>query len=112
MDEAERCSRVGFLYRSELLLVENPVAIKKDYPYNIFEIAGADFRTLAQAAPIRGLQIIDSYPVANVIHLVLAKTTETELKRTLKQYEPDLKIRLIEPNFEDVFISVIRGKRL
>jgi len=110
MDEAERCSRVGFIYKGNLLLVDNPLSMKKTYPYKVYE-----FRTgIAQARDVQPwlavANVADAYPVADTVHLI----TKDELTdKTKKQLEKTgvYGIKLIEPSFEDIFIAVIRSRQ-
>lgn len=111
MDEAERCSKVGFLYQGELLLVENPLEIKKKYKYQVFEITGKEIRTLQKVNLAQDLKLIDLYAVGDRLHLVTEKIDLDLIKKALRNYNLDVIMKQIEPSFEDVFISVIREER-
>jgi len=108
MDEAERCSSVGFLYQGELLFVDQPIKLKSDYPYAIIEISGSDKNkiVISQLAP--GLKIIDLYPIANTVHLIIEKGAVKYLQEFFDRHKWSIVMKDIEPSFDDVFVSIIR----
>jgi len=110
MDEAERCSRVGFLYRGELLSVARPEDVKKSYPYFILEVTLPDPGRLREIVLPPDPNLIDSYPVADTLHVVLKHSDPAGIKAYLKTKSIAAELRAIEPNFEDAFIALIRRK--
>jgi len=108
MDEAERCSKVGFLYHGELLLVEEPLKIKKNYPYNILEISGKGIKAIQKVNFLKDLNLIDIYTVGDRLHFVTARVDLNFVKKYFYNYNLDISIKQIEPSFEDAFISIIR----
>jgi ABC-2 type transport system ATP-binding protein len=110
MDEAERCSRVGFLYRGELLSVARPGDVKSVYPYFILEITGSDPEKLRDLDFPAGTNLVDAYPVADALHVVLDRPDPTGIETHLKKNGIAASMRTIEPSFEDAFIAMIRRK--
>ncbi len=113
MDEAERCSRVGFLYQGELLLVSTPNEVKLGYPYSLYEVElkTGDVTALVQDLRAQRESIVDAYPVAKTIHVAVQKNRRHAVEKLLSARSERLDFRLTEPDFEDVFISVIKGVR-
>jgi ABC-2 type transport system ATP-binding protein len=107
MDEAERCSRIGFLYKGELLLVDDPVKLKKRFLYSILEITGSAARIRNTQFPA-DLGVNDIYPYGNTLHIVVKKGLEPALEKYLEKMDSSTEIARVEPTFEDVFISLIR----
>jgi ABC-2 type transport system ATP-binding protein len=110
MDEAERCSRVGFLYRGELLDVARPEEVKKAYPYFILEITAPDPERLRVIALPADTNLVDAYPVADSLHFVLKNFDTAGIETHLKKNGFAAGLRPVEPSFEDAFIALIRRK--
>lgn len=107
MDEAERCSRVGFLYNGELLLVDNPLELKKRYSYSILEINNPT-PTIRNARFANDLKVHNVYPVGSSLHMVIDKGHERTVEKHVKKLQPGVRTGMVEPTFEDVFISLIK----
>jgi ABC-2 type transport system ATP-binding protein len=110
MDEAERCSRVGFLYRGELLSLARPEEVKKAFPYFILEITASDPGRLRDIDLPPEANLIDAYPVADALHVVLKHSDPAAVAVHLKKVGINAEIRAVEPSFEDAFIALIRQK--
>ncbi len=111
MDEAERCSRVGFLYHGELLTIDTPSRIRDKYPHNIFEIRTKEndrVRTLK--FPIE-LNVIDLRPAGQFLHLITDNIQTDSVRQFLKQNNVQFEMVQVEPTFEDAFISLIRQRQ-
>jgi len=110
MDEAERCSRVGFLYRGELLGLDRPEEVKKAYPYAILEVTAPDPGRLRKIAFPPELGLVDIYPVADRLHVVQHRADPAAVAAHLKKIGAAAEMRTVEPSFEDAFIALIRSK--
>jgi len=110
MDEAERCSRLIFIHRGEILLIDEPDKMKSDYGYSILAIAGSDMNKINPALFPPEMAIIDIYPLGNTIHLITAKIAIEPVLEFLRNTKLQLFAQRIDPTFEDVFISLIRNK--
>jgi ABC-2 type transport system ATP-binding protein len=111
MDEAERCSRVGFLYHGELLSVDNPSVIRDKYPHKIFEIRTKDNDLIRSLKFPEDLNIIDLRPAGQFMHLITDNIQTDTIKEFLRQHKVQFEMEQVEPTFEDAFISLIRQKQ-
>ncbi len=112
MDEASRCTRVGFVNRGRLIMEGAPGAITTRLNGRIVELAGEPrdkLRHLAQAdADVEDVQVF-----GDRLHLrVKAQSAErvmTRLPETLRLRGGNVqRIRSIPPTLEDVFIELGR----
>ncbi len=110
MDEAERCSRVGFLYQGELLLTGNPLQIKKDYPYVVLEASKGDLIKIRDSKFPEETRIQDIYPVGNTLHIVIPRGWESTVKKTIQAVDRKTAVDAVDPTFEDAFIALIKQK--
>ena len=110
MDEAERCSRVLFIYQGEVLRIDEPANLKKDYQYDVLEIIGPDSGKVLTVLLPKELTLIDRYPVSNTVHLVCDKTLTSKVLKFWLDSNLQLTAKNIEPSFEDVFIALIRQR--
>lgn len=110
MDEAERCSRVGLIYKGRLVAQDTPAAIKKLVPGHLLEFTPSRFvpaRSLLAGLP--GVLETQSYGAR--LHVFLDDLTLRQ-----PQVEAALTgegitwtdMRVIEPRMEEAFISLIR----
>ncbi len=113
MDEAERCSRVGYLYLSRLLVEGEPEDLVK-----LPEITPAGTRRVEAAidgnpAPVmrraRSLAYVREVTIfGNSLHLLVPTTIDDDaIQRDLTAQVPvDVAIRAIAPSLEDVFVRL------
>jgi ABC-type multidrug transport system ATPase subunit/ABC-type multidrug transport system permease subunit len=111
MDEAERCSDVGYLYLSKLLVLGKP-AMLKDLPQVTPEGARRfDLKVAAptiQLARLRALPgVRDATLFGERIHLLADETINAQSLQNGLQLQPDeLKIQPAEATLEDVFVAL------
>lgn len=110
MDEAERCSRVGFLYQGELLLTANPLDVKKNYPYVVLEASKGDQKKIRDAKFPEEIGVQDIYPVGSTLHIVVATGQEMMAKKVIQALDKKAALSMVEPTFEDAFIALIKRK--
>jgi ABC-2 type transport system ATP-binding protein len=112
LDEAERCNRVGLIYKGRLMAADTPDRIKDLMKGTLLEII------TPQARKVAGL-LHRSMPDATVglfgdrVHVVVKdqKTAEQAIEKNLKENQLTLnEIRVIEPSLEDVFVSILGEK--
>jgi ABC-2 type transport system ATP-binding protein len=111
LDEAERCNRVGLMYRGRLLAAGRPGEVKRLMRGSILEIRSS--------APRHATALLrERIPQGSVglfgdrIHLVTHFPERDRAEAETVLAEAGLEIfgvRTIEPNLEDVFISVVSG---
>ncbi len=109
MDEAERCSRVGLIYKGRLIANDTPAEIKKRVPGRLLEFAPARFVPARDlVAGLEGVREVQTYGA--MLHLFL-----DDIERRRPQVEAALSgqglewsgMRVIEPRMEEAFISLI-----
>jgi ABC-2 type transport system ATP-binding protein len=113
MDEAARCSRVGFMRQGRLLVEGRPDTLRAQLEGRILEIHGAPLsllRTLAQAD--EGVE--DAQMFGDRLHLRVrpkqARSVQLRLQRSIPRQGGQLRqISLIPPGLEDVFIALLEG---
>ncbi len=104
LDEAERCDRVGVLYRGRLIRCGRPEELKAAMPESCFEVYGEDLRAARERlARIPGVTTVQLAGAA--LHVLAGGVSEKELHSAAgKAYA----VRSIVPSLEDVFIALIR----
>ncbi len=111
MDEAERCSRVGFLYRGELLSVDTPSKVREKYPYKILEIKSKNNDLIRSLKFPMNLRVIDLRPAGQFLHLITDQYQPQATTDFLREQHVEFEMNLVEPTFEDAFIALIRQKK-
>ncbi len=112
MDEAERCSHVGYIHMSKLVVCGEPDELKQ-----LPEVNPPDARRLDVTCDhvTLGLQAVRHLPgvrTATVfgqsMHLLVDKTTSEDFLRAELQKAgiPQADIRPIAPSLEDVFVAL------
>ncbi len=111
LDEAERCTRIGLMYRGKLLIKDEPVNVKKSLPYSMIEIWCDDSRHAAEV--IRGASGIKRINVyGDRLHIAMEKKDAVfAVIEKLKKESIEVKdYRDIIPSIEDVFIAMVENK--
>ncbi len=113
MDEAQRCHRVGMLYRGKILTLGTPQALSRQYPYKIIEIKAKPRKTMRQIVD-ETEEILDWRPVGDRLRLTIpdSNTSRRKVMNTLtkrfRQEALDVVIlREVKPGMEDVFVHLI-----
>jgi ABC-2 type transport system ATP-binding protein len=110
MDEAERCNRVGLMYRGRLIACDAPAAIKRQVPGRLLEFTPSQFvPAQVRVARLEGIRELQTY--GTMLH---AFVDDPVLRRP--QIEAVLAsegitcagMREIEPRMEEAFISLVR----
>jgi ABC-2 type transport system ATP-binding protein len=112
LDEAERCSRVGFIYQGQLLIADTPSAIKTKMGGTILELRMKDHQ--------KGLKLLEENPSlrntvlsGDKIHILVENPDEGEkaIRQTLdrKGMEISSLVR-VRPSLEDAFVSMVRSQ--
>lgn len=115
MDEAERCSHIGYIYMSRMIVLGRPDELKADPAVTPegtrrFELTCArPAAALAKARPMP--QIRDATMFGDRLHLLVDEKVSSEtLLAQLTPDEPQAAIRPIKPTLEDVFVLLSRGE--
>jgi ABC-2 type transport system ATP-binding protein len=112
MDEAERCSRVGFLAAGRLLTVGTPNELKAAYPHQVMELRA---RPAGPAAAVSRQVpgVLDVQTFGEALHLVVedAAATLAPVRAALEQAGLEVvQIRAVAATMEDVFMALLRGE--
>lgn len=114
LDEAARCSRVGFMDRGRLFLEGRPGAIARRLEGRLLEVAGEPRRLLEKAARAdAGVQSVQAF--GDRIHVRVAPG---EAERVQARLGPaashagasEVRIRPISAGLEDVFLEALEAK--
>ncbi len=113
MDEAERCTDVGYLYMSKLLVLGKPDMLKA-LPQvtppgtNRFELkVESPTKTLGQVRKVDGVR--DATLFGEKLHLLVDQSLDpASLKRQLGLDKEQFEVRPTEPSLEDVFVTLTK----
>ena len=114
MDEAERCNRVGLMYRGALIACDTPTAIKRAVPGRLLEFTPSD---LERAAPLvealPGVLEVQTY--GQMLHTFVSAPLgpmEREIEAALATAGVACSgMREIDVRMEEAFISLVRRQR-
>lgn len=115
MDEAERCTSVGYIYSSRLIVCGEPEDLKQlpdvtPPGTRRFELDVAS--PTAHLAELRKLDgVVDATLFGQTIHLLARnELTESDLLQRLNLSPESAMIRPITPSLEDVFVTLTRAE--
>jgi len=110
MDEAERCSRVGFLDHGKLIAVGRPEDLRRKFHGTILEVV-ADQRFVAKEA-LEGMPRVSSVNLFGTgLHMTLEDTdpasAEVEVRHMLESRGIGIQaLHPVDPSIEDVFFQL------
>ena len=113
MDEAERCHRLAFIFRGEVIAVGTPDEVVKARGLTVFEVECAD--TLRAADALAKHSEVDEVTfLGGVMRVALRGANEPE--QFLRQVLADAnltvqQVRLSRANVEDAFVSLVRAEQ-
>jgi ABC-type multidrug transport system ATPase subunit len=114
MDEAARCDRVALMQAGEILAIDSPEGIIRQFPHTLYRIKGPDMFLLYQALQeSRGS--FSAYRAGEYIHLALnSKDTSLNdilaaLRKSGIDFEQPFEIR---PGIEDAFLEKMKEKEI
>jgi ABC-2 type transport system ATP-binding protein len=109
MDEADRCTRIGFIFAGRLLSVATPAEMKARAGGQVLEVT-AEPRRRALAA-VRGLGVVRTGSVfGDTLHLSVDDPSAAEpvVRAAMAGAGVDVRsIRVTPPSLEDVFIALM-----
>jgi ABC-2 type transport system ATP-binding protein len=106
MDEAELCGVVAFMNSGQVVVVDSPLALKKNFPYHILEVSAAS-REPGLLDHLPGILEVSLY--GDKYH---ALTTDVDTARQAIDMRLTARgitiasVREIPPSMEDVFVSL------
>jgi len=110
MDEAERCSRVGLLYRGRLIVCDTPEQIRAMLEGELIEVRTANLKPAREAvADLAGVLEVQTY--GDLLHVFVddAGRRTPQIADALDEAGIAVqRIRTTRPRMEEAFISLIR----
>ncbi len=110
MDEAERCSRVGLIYRGRIIVCDTPERIKGLVAGDLLELRPTDLRRAGEmVAGLEGVLEVQAY--GDLLHIFVDEATRRReaLQVALAAAGIEvLSLRQTRPRMEDAFISLVR----
>jgi ABC-2 type transport system ATP-binding protein len=109
LDEAERCHRVGLLYRGRMLFCDRPDELKKRFPGGVLVIRSAEPVTLRDAlASNPAVQHVLLFGDRVHVFVDSAERRLPEIRAFLdNRHLPYTSIEQITPSIEDLFVSEV-----
>ena len=117
MDEAERCTHVGYIYFSKLIVCGTPHELKSLPAVTPEETIRLEVRCPRLPAAMRALNgldyVRDATIFADSLHVLVEGDQRDSIERdlTMQGFEP-VKTAPIPPTLEDVFVTLTREKGL
>lgn len=110
MDEATRCHRIGFMRHGKMITEGSPSDLKKGLSGRIVELSGFPLPRLRSLAATDA-EVEDVHAFGDCLHLRLKSTfSKALIDRLVASFELqgglNVQARPIQPNLEDVFISL------
>jgi ABC-2 type transport system ATP-binding protein len=113
MDEAERCNRVGLLFKGALVECGTPEAIKSRVPGQLIELRPEPLEK-AQAALADLSEVIEVQVYGDLLHVFVddASRRIPPLRDALAAAGIQVKgLRVVQPRMEEAFITLIRKRQ-
>jgi ABC-2 type transport system ATP-binding protein len=112
LDEAERCHRVGLLYRGRMLFCDRPSELKKRFPGGVLVIRTSEPTLIRDA--LSSVNTVRSILLfGDRVHVFVddADRRLPELRAFLEGKDvPYTSIEKVAPNIEDLFVSAVETK--
>ena len=110
MDEAERCSRVGLLYKGKLLLCDTPRTIKGMIPGEVYSLVPSDlFRAKALLEPLEFILQVQTYGKQLRLITSGANGEAAQASELLSANNITVEdMRKVLPRMEEAYISLMK----
>jgi ABC-2 type transport system ATP-binding protein len=110
LDEAERCTRVGLMHQGRLLVVDEPIEVRKSLGLSMLEILTPDARVAREVlAAVPGVGIVTIYGDRLHVGLDKEEAAQNVVERLTAAGINVTGKRAILPSLEDVFIALTSG---
>jgi ABC-2 type transport system ATP-binding protein len=112
MDEAERCNRIGLLFKSELIECGTPREIKAMVRGQVLELHPDRLET-ARMVLEQQSDVLEVQTYGTLLHIFVEDVAVTwpRLQAVLSDNGVTVdNMRVIHPRMEEAFISLIRGR--
>lgn len=115
MDEAERCSHIGYIYFAKLMVSGTPQELKALDEVTPSDCERLEVRVRRVAAAMLYLNtrpyVRDATIFSDALHVVVEKGQQDHLVRDLAgEGFPEAQIRPVPPTLEDVFVTLTRTR--
>jgi ABC-2 type transport system ATP-binding protein len=115
MDEAARCSRVGFIQCGQLLVEGIPRELAERLKGQVIELQGSPLSLLRRIS-LQAPDVEDAQMFGDRLHLRVRANTADQVIGHLSQVIPQAgaslwRLRSVPPQLEDVFISLMEQER-
>lgn len=114
MDEAERCNRVGLMYRGQLIVCDEPARVKNLVEGELLELRPTDLRRAAER--LNGMPgILEVQTYGDLLHIFVdsvAGRRESVVDSLEAAHIGILSLRQTEPRMEEAFISLVRRQQI
>jgi ABC-2 type transport system ATP-binding protein len=111
MDEAARCSRIGFMANGKIVREGMPSYVRETFVGNVLELSGEPLKGLRQIAKtVKGVKQVQMFGDRLHVHVKPGKEDKVSSKMRKKAQKEGVKItmlREISPQLEDVFIQLM-----
>ncbi len=110
MDEADRCSRVGLMYRGRLVVCDTPRAIRSMVKGELLEVRGPDLRRAREVvAQVPGVMEVQTYGDRLHVFVDDSEARGAALAQALADAGVSLQsLRPTRPRMEEAYISLVR----
>lgn len=108
LDEAERCTRIGLIHNGEMLIEDNPMAVRKSLGLTMVELWSTQARAAAEFA--RKMKEVRSVGVyGDKLHIAVTSPMALgQVMKDLGNYGISITdYRQIVPSLEDIFIAMV-----
>ena len=111
MDEAERCSRVGLMYRGQMVVCDTPERIKSMTRGELIALRPSDLRRARET--LAGLEGVSEMQTFGDQLRVFAENADAVLAQARPALAAQgvelLDVRRVQPRMEEAFISLVRS---
>jgi ABC-2 type transport system ATP-binding protein len=112
LDEAERCNRVGFMYKGRLIACDSPQGIVSGLEEECYEVSTSNHRKVRERLSAEP-GVLSVEPSGSSLHLFLSpgSASVSELIQLLdREGLGPAEFREMRPSLEDVFIALVRKR--
>jgi ABC-2 type transport system ATP-binding protein len=112
MDEAERCSRVGLMFEGQIIICDEPEAIKGMVKGELLEVRPDKLRRARQVVEnLEGVLEVQTY--GDLLHVFVPRADAWKGKVEAALMQAGIRgadLRQVKPRMEEAFISLIRQR--
>lgn len=111
MDEAEQCGRIALMRSGELIALDTPSGLKESaFPLPMFEFEPKQSLSFSEISELRHHPLFSFFePYGLRFHAAIR--SEESWEKGKAEFTHRFTVRQIAPSLEDVFISMVEGKR-